>query len=64
MPETSTVSSPLAEVYADYFVYGLAPGVVLAHGDEAVAGPIYDHVSESPAGLRRQRLWLAARGRR
>ena len=35
--------------------------MVLAYGDETVAGRIHDHVSESPAGLRCQGFCLATR---
>src|SRR5215217_7729443 len=48
------------EVYADYLVYGFVPGVVLPHGDEAAAVPIYHHVRVSSAGLRRGRHRLLA----
>src|SRR5215203_624352 len=49
------------EIYADYLVYRFVPGVVLSHGDEAAAVPIYHHVRVSPAGLRRERRRLVAR---
>src|SRR5919107_1975905 len=53
---------PAFQAYAYYLVYGFVPDVVLPHGDEAVAVPIYHHVRVSSAGLRRERYRLAVRG--
>src|SRR5215210_485714 len=51
---------PTREVYADYLVYGFVSGVILPYGDEAVL--VDHHVRVPPAGLRRKRRRLAARG--
>src|SRR5215211_14998 len=53
---------PAFQVYAYYLVYGFVPDVVLPHGDEAAAAPIYHHVRVSSAGLRRERHRLVAWG--
>src|SRR5215217_5064422 len=49
------------QLYADYLVYGFVPGVVLPHGDEAAAVPIYHYVRVPSAGLRSERRRLVAR---
>src|SRR5919112_6487922 len=53
---------PAIQAYAYYLVYGFVPDVVLPHGDEAAAAPIYHHVRVSSAGLRRERHRLVAWG--
>ncbi len=62
MPETSTTLLAASEVYGDELVHGLAlrGGVVLAHGDDAVAGGVNHHVRVAVAVLGRQGLRLSA----
>jgi hypothetical protein len=49
------------QVYADQLVYGIVPGVILPHEDQATAVPIYDHVRVPSVDLTRERHWLVAR---
>src|SRR5215208_1313152 len=52
---------PTFQVYVDYLVNEFVPGVVLLHGDEVAAVPIYDDVGVSSAAIRRERHRFAVR---